>query len=286
MENVDVIHLESYGLALAIIVVTIIIAIVISRLFQRMIERATTDLNNDPTNYHFLRRLIVTLIYLLGIGMAVYTIPSLRGVANSLLASAGVFALAAGFASQQALSNIISGMFIVVFKPFRINDRVTLKNYTGVVEDITLRHTVIRDFQNRRIIIPNAVISDEVIVNADFGEDKICKFIEIGISYDSDIDIAKQIIEDEALKHTLLIDNRTEEDKKDGAPQVPVRVLSLGDSSVNLRAWCWTANQQDSFVLSCDLYEAIKKRFDTEGIEIPFPHHTLVHKNLPNEKTS
>jgi small conductance mechanosensitive channel len=62
---------------------------------------------------------------------------------------------------------------------------------------------------------------------------------------------------------------------------VPVRVLSLGDFSVNLRAWAWTQNSADGFVLTCDLTESIKKRFDAEGIEIPFPYRTLVYKNPP-----
>ena len=149
----------------------------------------------------------------------------------------------------------------------------------GIVEDITLRHTVIRDFENKRILIPNALISDEIIVNSDFTDDKICKWINVGISYDSDIDKAKSIMEDEVRKHPLLIDVRTPEQLEEQAPLVPVRVLSLGDSSVNLRAWAWAKDSADGFVMECDLYESIKKRFDAEGIEIPFPHRTLVYKN-------
>jgi small conductance mechanosensitive channel len=135
----------------------------------------------------------------------VYAIPSLRTLAKSLLAGAGIVAVAIGFASQAALSNIIAGVFIVIFKPFRVKDRVTVKDtINGVIEDITLRHTVIRNFQNRRVIIPNSMISEEIIVNSDIIESKICKWIEIGISYGSDIDLAKSIMAEEAQNHPLL----------------------------------------------------------------------------------
>lgn len=271
-------HASYYGLALGILIGTVILAALVGRFFRSLIKRSTDEMKNDPTNYLFLRHLIIGVIYLVGIGIAVYTVPELRGLASSMLAGAGILAVAVGFASQHALSNIISGLFIVIFKPFRVNDRITVRDMGGVIEDITLRHTVIRNFENRRIIIPNALISDEILVNADFGDEKICKWIEVSISYESDIDLAKQIMRDETMAHPLLIDNRNAEQIAAGEPQVMVRVLALQDSGILLRAWAWTEGQADSFVLGCDLYESIKKRFDREGIEIPYPHRTVVQK--------
>jgi len=211
--------------------------------------------------------------------MAIFTVPSLKLLASSLLAGAGVLAIALGFASQHALSNIISGVFIVVFKPFRVNDHLRISGLSGVVEDITLRHTVIRDFENRRIIIPNSKISEEIIINADFEDDKICKWIEIGISYDSDIEKAKQIIKNQIINHPLSIDGRTPEEKSEGVELALVKVISLGDSSVNLKGWAWAKDSPDAFNMGCDLIESIKLQFDKEGISIPFPHRTLVYKN-------
>lgn len=263
---------------IVIIVVTILLAFIANRTMLKIIDRGSRDINNDPTNYKFLRHLILALIYVVGFSLAIYSVPSLRTIARSMLAGAGILAVAVGFASQHALSNIISGMFIVVFKPFRINDRLSLRTYQGVVEDITLRHTVIRDFQNQRIIIPNAVISDEILVNADFAEERICKWIDVGISYSSDIDAAKSYMADEVNKHPLHIDPRSAEELEKGVPETMVRVVSLGESSVNLRAWAWAKDAATSFEMSCDLYESIKKRFDMEGIEIPFPHRTLYIK--------
>lgn len=272
-----------FGIFIGIILVTLLVAFLVNRFFTRLIKKSTEEMKNDPTNYQFLSHAVSAIIYLVGFSVAIYSVPQLRTLAQSLLAGAGILAVAVGFASQHAMSNIISGLFVVIFKPFRVNDRLTVKNLSGIVEDITLRHTVIRDYENKRILIPNSVISEEVIINSDFANESICNRIEIGISYDSDIDLAKQIMRDEVMNHPLLVDPRTPEQIQNGEPKVQVRVLSLGEYSVNLRAWAWAKNAPDSFVLGCDLYESIKKRFDREGIEIPFPSRTLVHKNSPKD---
>ena len=272
-------NLEYIVLFVGIILATIIVSFLVNRFFKRLISRSTEVMNTDPTNYQFLRHTIRATIFIVGFSIAIYMMPSLRLLATSLLAGAGVLAVAVGFASQQALSNIISGVFIIIFKPFRINDRLKIGEKFGTVEDIGLRHTVIRDFENKRIIIPNSIISNEIIINSDFVEGKICKWIEIGISYDSDIEKAMSIIRDEILKHPLRIDYRTKQQIKDGVELVRVKVIGLGDSSVNLRGWAWAKDTIDSFDMGCDLFESIKIRFDKEGIEIPFPHRTLVHKN-------
>lgn len=272
-------RLPSIGAALAIILTTLVVAFLVNRFFKRLIRKSAESLQNDPTTYQFLRHAIVGIIYIVGFGLAIYALPGMRAIASSILAGAGILAVAIGFASQQALSNVISGVFIIIFKPFRVNDRVKLGGMSGVVEDISLRHTVIKDLENRRILVPNAVISDEIIINSDFGDQRICKWIDLGISYDSDIDLAKRIIREEIMAHPLLIDGRNALQLERGDPIVMVRLVALADSALSLRAWAWANNTADAFVLSCDVLESIKRRFDAEGIEIPFPHRTLVFKN-------
>jgi len=270
------------GSSLLIVVITLIVGYIANKLLTSLVNRSTEGMTTDPTNYKFIKHVVLACIYLVGFAIAVYTIPSLRALAGSFLAGAGILAVAVGFAAQHALSNIISGVFIVIFKPFRINDRLAIQTHQGIVEDITLRHTVIRNFENRRIIIPNTVISNEIIVNSDFGNDKIVKWVDIGISYNSDIDTAKRIMFEEVIAHPLHIDPRTPEDIEKGLPEVVVRVVSLMDSSVNLRAWAWGKNAPDTFILGCDLLESIKKRFDADpNVDIPYPHRMLYMAN-PN----
>lgn len=271
-------NLEYIGLFLVIIVSTLLIAFLVDRFWGRLITRSTAIMRNDPTNYQFFRHALTFIIYTVGFSMAIYVMPNLRTIANSLLAGAGILAVAVGFASQHALSNIISGVFIVIFKPFRVNDRLRIRELQGIVEDITLRHTVIRDFENRRILIPNSVISNDVIINADFGDGRILKWIEMDITYDSDIETAKQIIREEIMAHPLNIDGRTPEQVAEGKIPVEVKVIQLGSYFVRIRAWAWAKDQSDAFNMTCDLNESIKKRFDESNIKIPDLYNTIINK--------
>ncbi len=265
------------GLFLAIVAGTIVTALTVNWFFRRFLQRSTLVMRNDPTNYVFLRHALMGLIYVLGIGWAVYTLPNLRAIANSLLAGAGILAVAVGFASQHALSNIISGVFIIIFKPFRVNDRLRFQSgMKGIVEDITLRHVVIRDFENRRILIPNSVISDEVLVNSDFGEDKICKWIEPLITYNSDLQAARRIMQEEGEQHPNLIEWRSEEDIAEGAPLVRVRVVGLEENGYRLRAYLWAKNDADAFAMGCDYMEALLQRFEREPrVSIAIPQRRI-----------
>lgn len=262
----------------AVVAGTFILKFLFKRVIVRFLKNSTLIMKNDPTNFQFLRHFMTAIIYIIGFGLAIYTLPPLRSLAASMLAGAGILAVAIGFASQNALSNLISGVFIILFKPFRVNDRLRLQNsLAGVVEDITLRHTIMRDMENRRIIIPNSVMNQEIITNADLKDDNICRWLDIGIGYSADIDRAKAIMTEEALKHPLHVDVRTPEDVAEGKPDVVVRVIALGDFAVQLRAYVWAKDQANAFILGCDLLESIKKRFDAEGIEIPYPYRNVVH---------
>jgi small conductance mechanosensitive channel len=194
----------------------------------------------------------------------------LRTLSASLLAGAGIFAVAIGFASQKAFSNIISGLFIVIFKPFRINDRVAVgATVAGIIEDITLRHTVVRSYENKRFVIPNSMISEEIIVNSDITDAEICKFAFFKIDYQSDLQKAKQIIQDLAENHPLTLDKREAEDLENNEPKVMVRVTEWSDFAIIIRASIWAKDSADAFVINCELNESVKAAFDENGITIP-----------------
>ena len=160
-----------------------------------------------------------------------------------------------------------------------MNDRLKVKEiYIGVVEDITMRHTVIRDIENRRIIIPNSVIATEVIVNSDYNDGKICKYIEFGVAMNTDIDKAKSIIADEIERHPKFKDVRSEEDKKNDKPAVDVRIIRFTDFAMILRGAIWADSNAIGFDVYTDLLESIKKRFDREGVEIPYPHYKILNE--------
>ncbi|MFC2131723.1 mechanosensitive ion channel family protein, partial [Bacteroidota bacterium] len=263
-----------------LIAVTLIVAsvttLILRKILNTVIRKLTTKLKTDPTNYSFIKNSLSILIYASAIIFIFFNIPYLKSLGTALFAGAGVIAAIIGFASQKAFSNIISGIFILVFKPFRVGDILESANtQKGIVEEITLWHTVIRNYEHRRIIIPNSTISEETIINSDMIDGKIRKFVDFGISYDSDVDKAIEIIQDEALNHNLSIDNRSKNEIDNNDHSVLVRVISLSDFSVNLRAYVWAENNDKAFTLQCDLLKSVKKRFDKEGIEIPFPYRTI-----------
>jgi len=265
-------------------VTTLVFASFVQTWFKRSISEKTKN-NEDATSYKFLRYVAIVGVYFVGALLAILAFPSLRGVAQTALGGAGVIAVIAGVASQEALANLVGGVFIISFKPFKIGDIIKVdESMVGTVTDITLRHTVIRNYENKMIVIPNSVINKEKLINYDLGERMCCQWIEIGISYDSDIDKAKHIMREECEDHPLLLDHRSELDKYNNVRKVVIRVIGLNDSAVTLRAWAWASNFGEAFEMKCDLYESIKKRFDKEGVEIPFPHRTMVFKKEQLER--
>lgn len=266
-----------------IALVTIVLGAVTDKVLRYVLYRKLTDKEYDATGFRFLKHLIITVIYILGFAFALIQIPEFKIIGHSFLAGAGVISLVAGLASQQALSNIVSGIFLVIFKPFRINDKITINSFVGTVEDINLRQVVLKDAENNRIIIPNSVISNQIIVNTNMHDTKCCKIIEIGIGYESNVEKALEIMQEEIAKHPLFVDTRTAESKKQKTPLVVARVVALADSSVNLKAWAWAKNSTDGFVMYCDLLQSIKKRFDEAKIDIPYPQRVITIKKDPTE---
>ena len=182
-----------------------------------------------------------------------------------------------GFAAQAAVSNLIAGAFIVIFRPFRVGDFIKLDDSrVGIVNDITLRHTVINTFENKRLIIPNSVISTESIFNHSIDDQYVLTFNNFLIGLTADIDAAIVIIREEALKLDYIIDNRTPEQLEQNEEQVRIRVKDMNENGVLLRAFVWVAEPWDEFRVKSDLLLNVHRRFKEEGIELPVPMRRLI----------
>jgi small conductance mechanosensitive channel len=278
-------YINKYWEQVIFIVSVIIVTFVVSRILRFLVGRffraAARKLKVDPTRYNFFKNAVDFILFFVALVVIFRSIPALHTLGTTLLTGAGVLAAIVGFASQAAFSNIISGFFLVIFKPFSVGDRVRIGQlYTGDVEDINLRHTTIKDFENRRVIIPNSVISNETIINSTITDEKTCMFVEVAISLSSNIDQAIKIIQEEAERHRYYIDNRTDTEKARGEHPVMVRVMTFLDSGIHLRASVWAKDPTDGFDLKCDLNKAIKERFDAAGVTMANLHHLLVMKNL------
>lgn len=254
------------------------IAFVINHLARRYLNatiiRNAKVLKVDPTNYNFIRNAFSITIYALAFGYVLSQVPGFKKASQTLFTGAGIFAAIVAFASQQAFSNIFSGIFIIIFRPFRVDDIIEIApDKRGIVEDITLRHTIIRNFESKRIIVPNSVINNTVIVNSDIKEEEVRRHIDIPLSYEAPVERAIEIIAEEARQHPFYVDHRNEDDIAMGLADVEVRVLQLYETHIMLRAYVWAVDHLKGFRLSTDLNKAILKRFKEEGIPFAYPIH-------------
>ncbi|SIR71620.1 mechanosensitive ion channel family protein [Natronorubrum thiooxidans] len=214
------------------------------------------------------------LLMLTKFGIAFVAIAIAFGFAeygNFLVSMAGIAAagaLAIGFAMQNVISNFVAGVFIYTDKPFRIGDWIEWDDgtYSGVVEDISLRVTRVRTFDNELLTVPNSALTDNVLKNPVDADKLRLKFV-FGIGYGDDIEQATDIIVEEAERHPDIMDY----------PAPSVRLTELGDSDVGLQSRFWIANpSRADFVRTRGEYvTAVKERFDKEGIDIPYPVRTL-----------
>ena len=263
-------HLFVIGFNIILIYILLITIVYLERrLFKRFIEHREKQLV-DKTNLIFLKNVVIYTTYCIGFLSIFNQIPGMQQLSRTLLTGAGILAAAVGFGSQQAISNIVSGIFMVIFKPFRVGDHIDLGGENkGTVIDISLRHTTIKGSSNRIIVIPNTVLNNQSITNSFVVSPVTCAIVDVRVSYKADVNRAMNIMYEEAVKHPLLIDNRTESEKANGAPQVVVRMVEWAASSINLRAWAWAANSDSAFILKCDLLKSIKERFDAENVDVP-----------------
>ena len=185
----------------------------------------------------------------------------------SALATIGAAAtLAIGFAMQDVLKNFVAGVFIYTDKPFRIGDWIEWDGNSGVVEDISLRVSRVRTFDNELLTVPNSQLTDGVIKNP-VAKDKLRLKFVFGIGYDDDIDEATEIILEEARDHAEIMDD----------PEPTVRLTELADSYVGLQSRIWIANpsRADWVRTRAEYVKSVKERFDEAGIDIPYPQRGL-----------
>lgn len=268
-------HLNILFIATITIICSFILIKIVD-LFFRLITKRTKM--QDELHIKFIKRIIKGIIIIVGIFYICNQIEFLKTYVLSIVASSSLLVVVLGFAAQEALANIINGTFLTIFKPFNIGDRVKLVNLNivGIVEDISLRHTIIRTFENVRILIPNSTINKEIVENTNYTDENICNFLDIRISYDSDIDKARNIIRDLVRNHRYFVDYRTEVDKEKGMDDVRVLVRNLANSGIDLRCYIWTKTIGENFEMCSELRRDIVKAFKDNKIEIPYPHIKVV----------
>ena len=238
--------------AIAILIVGRIVAGWLRGLVTRLMTKGGTD----ATIVGF----VSSLAYIAMMAFVVLAALGQLGIeTTSFIAVLGAAGLAIGLALQGSLSNFAAGFLMIIFRPFKVGDLIEGAGVMGVVEKIEMFTTTLRTGDNKTIIVPNANLANNNIVNYSAKETRRVDFT-FGVSYDADIKNVREILKDIVSADERVLD--------DPAPMIAVG--ELADSSVNFVVRVWVKNA-DYWGVFFDTTEAVKLRFDEEGIGIPYP---------------
>jgi len=255
-----------YGLKVVAAIAVLIVGRWVAKGLTGFTEKIMNKRQVDPTIVSF----VANLIYIALLIFVVLAALGQLGIqTTSFIAVIGAAGLAIGLALQGSLSNFAAGFLMIIFRPFKVGDFIEGAGVAGTVEKIQIFTTQLKTPDNKTIIIPNAKLSGDNIVNFSAKGTRRVDMV-FGIGYGDDMDKARKIITD-------VIDNDPRV-LKDPPPKIAV--LALGDSSVDFAVRPWV-KVPDYWDLWFDVTETIKKRFDAEGVSIPFPQrdvHLYSHK--------
>jgi len=255
----------SIASAVVFLVVFVLVYVLGKAIVLPIVDRSLKSRDLDAHARRPLKKVVSIGVVFVAISVA-FGMAEYGNFLQSLATIAAAATLAIGFAMQDVIKNFVAGVFIYTDKPFRIGDWIEWNDHSGVVEDISLRVTRVRTFDNELLTVPNSNLTDGVIKNPVAKEQLRLKFM-FGIGYDDDIDKATEIILEEARNHPEIMDD----------PGPSVRLTELGDSSVGLQSRIWIKNpSRADFVKTRGEYvTAVKERFDAEDINIPYPNRTI-----------
>ncbi len=208
----------------------------------------------------------LTLLFLMGTALLVI-LKHFNYDIFSVVTALGVGTLAIGLAAKDTLANMISGFTLMLDRPFRIGDRIQLAGgQVGDVAGIGLRSTRIRTLDNQLMIIPNSDLCNTLLINQDFPDVRAKGRINIGVAYGSDVDRVKELLVAAALE--------VEDVLRDPAPEA--YFVSFGDSALNMSLFFWVEENSRQFSTTDKVNSLIIRRFNENGIDIPFPIRTVI----------
>lgn len=240
-----------------------LLILVIGLIGARIAGRAAARAVQGRMGMHeatLIRRLVFYLIAALVFATALHQLGFRLGV---LLGAASILTVAIGFASQTSASNLISGLFLLAERPFQLGDMIKVGDATGEVIAIDLISVKLRTFDNLYVRIPNESLVKSQVTN--FSRFPIRRFdLQVGVAYKEDVERVRKVLEQVAERNPLCLDD----------PKPLIMFQGFGDSSINLQLSVW-GRRETFFDLRSNVPLEVKKAFDEQGIEIPFPHVSL-----------
>lgn len=244
------------GMKLIFAIIILIVGFKLISVFIKYFKKSKLSEKLDPLLFNFMR---LTIEYSLKIVLVVSVATMLGVPMTSLITILGSIGLTVGLALQGSLSNIAGGFLIFTFKPFTIGDFITYAGHSGTVEDIDLFYTRIITLDNRRTVIPNGSLSNDVVINSTAKEIRRVD-MEFSVDYSSDLDAVHEAILSAAKSHELVL--------ADPAPMVYLKNQADSALVFELRAWCKTPDYRNVYL---PMSELVKRSFDRAGISVPFP---------------
>ena len=255
---------SSIGISLLMALAILIVGRQLVKLILRLITVALEKSKVEDTVRIFVTNLLNTLLMIL---VFIAAINQLGIETTSIIAVLGAAGLAIGLALQGSLSNFAAGILIVIYRSYKVGDYIEAGNHAGTVKDIQIFSTVLKTPDNKIVVVPNGSIMNGSIVNYSDQDTRRVDLI-ISCSYEDDIDKVRSVLEDILKKEKRIL--------KDPKPQIAV--AELADSSVNFIFRPWV-KRTDYLPVYYSLLEEVKKRFDKEGISIPYPQSDVHIRN-------
>jgi len=242
--------------ALAIFIIGRWVAKGVRRGVRRMMEKGGAD----PIILGF----VGSIVYIAMLAFVIVAALGQLGIqTTSFIAILGAAGLAIGLALQGSLANFAAGFLMIIFRPFKVGDFIEAAGVAGVVKDMQIFTTTMKTGDNKTIIIPNAKISGDNIINYSAEENRRVD-MTVGVAYDADLSKVRDVLNDIISKDDRILSD----------PPPLVVVGELADSSVNFIVRVWTKSG-DYWGVMFDANETIKNRFDESGIGIPFPQRDI-----------
>jgi small conductance mechanosensitive channel len=228
----------------------------IVRGLRKLMQKQDVDKTLETFVCNLVRMALLVVVIIAAIG-------ALGIQTTSFIAIFGAAGLAIGLALQGSLSNFAAGVLIVLFRPYRVGNYIEGAGISGTVEQVQILTTILITPDNKEIIVPNSQIMNSIITNYSANDTRRVDMV-VGVSYDDDIDKVRSTIEDLVAADDRILDE----------PACTIAVSALADSSVNFVVRPWVKSG-DYWGVMFDMTEAIKKRFDEEGISFPFPQQDV-----------
>ncbi len=236
----------------------------------RLLRRFSLDKGSE---YAIIRIIRYTLLVLAAVFSFQFIGLSLGGLAVLF----GFLSVGIGFGLQNITSNFVAGLILLFEQPVKVGDRVTIGQFEGDIIDINMRATTVQTLDDRTIIVPNSQLVEREITNWSYGNRKVRLRIDVGVSYNSDLDTVLNALQEVARENPDVLD----------FPQPLVRFVGFGDSSWNLYLAGWIQDSERFYQVQSDLHCAVVRTFRKYGVEIPFPQRDLHFRTpFPQTETS